>query len=59
MKQHLTGENGLNLADQPYELGARLAIDNTGTGFLDAPAGADKYLTRNYRAPFVVPESIG
>jgi predicted dehydrogenase len=59
MKQHLTGENGLNLADQPYQLGSRLAIDKTGTGFLDAPAGADKYLTRNYRKPFAVPESIG
>ena len=58
MKQHLTTENGLNLVDQPYQLGAHLAVDKTGEGFLKAPADADKLLTRKYRKPFVVPDSI-
>ena len=58
MKEHLTRENGLTLKDESYRLGRKLAFDPKGETFVDSPE-ATKLLTRAYRKPFVVPESIG
>ena len=58
MKDHLTKENGLSLQDESYQLGRKLAFDPKTETFVDA-TDANKLLTRNYRKPFVVPESIG
>ncbi len=58
MKEHLTKENGLDLKGESFQLGRKLAFDARAETFVDAP-DAVKLLTRNYRKPFVVPESIG
>jgi predicted dehydrogenase len=58
MKEHLTSENGLDLKHESYQLGRKLAIDPKAETFIDAPE-ANKLLTRTYRKPFVVPDSIG
>jgi len=58
MKEYLAVENGLNLAELSYQSGRKLKVDARAESFVDAPE-ANKYLTRNYRKPFVVPESIG
>ena len=58
MKDHLATENGVDLAGQTCQLGTKLVIDPRSETFVDAP-GANKLLTRAYRPPFVVPESIG
>jgi predicted dehydrogenase len=57
MKDHLAQENGLSL-DGELQLGRRLTVDAKAETFVDAPE-ACKLLTRSYRKPFVVPESIG
>jgi predicted dehydrogenase len=57
MKEHLAHENGLALNDESYRLGRKLAFDPKAEAFSDAP-DANKLLTRAYRKPFVVPESI-
>jgi predicted dehydrogenase len=57
MKEHLGQENGLPLDGESYRLGRTLAFDPKGETFVDAPE-ANKLLTRSYRKPFAVPESI-
>lgn len=56
MTEHLAA-NGVDIAKTPLTLGVPLAIDSnaerfTGTGAADA----NKLLTREYRAPFTVPQ---
>jgi len=51
--QHLT-DNKLDLSTTKLTFGAKLAIDPAGEKFVDNSA-ADALLTRDYRAPFVVP----
>ena len=51
--QHLQ-DNKLDLGTTKLSLGAKLAIDTANERFIDNPA-ADALLTREYRAPFVVP----
>lgn len=48
------GNNKVQLAKTPIQLGASLAINQDSETFVDN-AEADKMLTREYRAPFVVP----
>jgi len=57
MTEHLGTDNKLVLADEKFHLGKTLTIDATAEKFVDAPA-ADKLLTRDYRAGFVVPAKI-
>ncbi|MBX7075563.1 MAG: Gfo/Idh/MocA family oxidoreductase [Pirellulales bacterium] len=47
-------ENGVDLADTKLQFGADLAFNPATETFVDHPQ-ADKLLTREYRAPFVVP----
>ncbi len=57
MEQHLSAGNGLKLDGMKYMLGRKLSIDpRTETIVGDAQASA--LLTRNYRAPFTVPEKV-
>ena len=58
MKDHLAQENGLNLKDESFRMGRKLAFDPRAETFVDSPE-ATRLLTRSYRKPFVVPESIG
>ena len=58
MKEHLAKENGLTLEGESYRLGKKLAFDPKAEAFVD-DAVANKLLTRDYRKPFAVPESIG
>lgn len=58
MEAHLGGDHGLKLAGMTYNLGPKLAFNAATESFIDAP-GADKLLTRPYRAPFVVPDKLG
>lgn len=56
MNEHLAA-NGVDLAKTPLTLGAPLAIDSTAERFTGTGAdAANKLLTRDYRAPFAVPE---
>ena len=52
-KQHLA-DNSLDLATTKLAWGAKLAVDTADEKFIDNTA-ADALLTRDYRAPFVVP----
>jgi predicted dehydrogenase len=56
MEQHLTA-NQVDLLKSPATLGEVLNMDPKGERFLDKPA-ANQLLTREYRAPFVVPEKV-
>ncbi|MFO0956577.1 MAG: Gfo/Idh/MocA family oxidoreductase [Isosphaeraceae bacterium] len=58
MEEHLTRDNGLKLAGQEYRLGKKLTLDPKAEKFVDCDE-ANALLTRNYRAPFVVPERLG
>jgi len=58
MHAHLTKENGLALDDLTYQLGQKLVINPKAETFVNNPE-ANKLLTRPYRPPFVVPDSIG
>ncbi len=51
---HHLEENEINLGKTPLTLGAALRLDPEREAFLDNPQ-ADALLTREYRAPFVVP----
>jgi hypothetical protein len=55
MRKHLVG-NGVR-ADAPITIGKSLAIDTKAEKFVGGEA-ANKLLTREYRAPFVVPEQV-
>ena len=57
MEEHLARDNGLKLDGLSYRLGRKLAVDAKAETFVDDPE-ANKLLTRPYRKPFVVPESI-
>jgi predicted dehydrogenase len=57
MNEHLSRDNGLNLAETKFRVGKTLAFDPTAEKFVGAP-DADAMLTRNYRAPFTVPEKL-
>ena len=56
MEQHL-GANKVDLHKTPATLGAVLNMDPRTERFLDNDA-ANRLLTREYRAPFVVPEVV-
>jgi hypothetical protein len=57
MEQHLARDNGLKLDGLTYRIGRKLAIDAQRETFENSPEAA-RLLTREYRAPFVVPERI-
>src|SRR5437016_2243190 len=56
MEEHL-GANNVDLHKSPATLGKLLNMDPQTEHFLDNPE-ANKLLTREYRAPFVVPEKV-
>jgi predicted dehydrogenase len=56
MEQHLAANN-VDLSKTPATLGAVLKMDPKTERFI-ANAQADKLLTREYRAPFVVPKEV-
>jgi hypothetical protein len=57
MEQYLAKDNGLKLDGLEYRLGRKLTFDARSESFVDDPE-ADKLLTRTYRKPFVMPESL-
>ena len=57
MEEYLAKDNGLKLDGLEYRLGRKLTVDAKSESFVDAPE-ANKLLTRHYRKPFVVPESL-
>jgi predicted dehydrogenase len=56
MTDHLKA-NKINLEGVKYRVGKKLNLDPTKESFLGAPE-ADKLLTREYRAGFVVPDKV-
>ncbi len=56
MEEHLQAD-GVPLDRTTYRVGPRLAFDPKGETFVNNEA-ADRYLTRRYRAPFVVPDKV-
>ena len=56
MTDHL-GDNGVDLHQTPLVLGALLKMDPKRERFTNSPE-ANTLLTREYRAPFVVPEKV-
>ena len=58
LEEHLVGGNSLKLEGEKFRVGKRLAFDAAAEKFVD-DADADRLLTRDYRAPFAVPNSIG
>ncbi|HYW80177.1 MAG TPA: Gfo/Idh/MocA family oxidoreductase [Thermoguttaceae bacterium] len=57
MKDHLGRRTEMNLQESQYKLGRKLNFDPKTEKYLDDPE-ANEYLTRAYRAPFVVPENV-
>ncbi len=57
MEEHLAGRNGLNLGQLDYTLGRKLVVDAQKESFVGDDE-ANRLLTRQYRAPFVVPERV-
>ena len=57
MKEHLQQAAGIKLEGAVYRLGRKLAFDAEADRFVD-DAEANELLTRDYRAPFVVPEEV-
>ena len=57
MEEHLAKGNGVKLESTNYRLGRHLSFDGENERFAN-DAEADKMLTRQYREPFVVPESV-
>lgn len=57
MEEHLAGRNGLNLAEMDYTLGRKLVVDAQKEAFVGDDE-ANRLLTRQYRAPFVVPDKV-
>lgn len=55
-EEHLTA-NGMQLAAGDYRLGKKLCVDAAHERFIGSSA-ADRLLTRDYRAPFVVPDRV-
>ena len=56
MKEHLK-ENGLKLEETDYVVGRTLEFDSK-TESIKGDDEANKLLTRDYRAPYVVPEKV-
>ena len=56
MEEHLS-DNGLKLDGMKYRLGRRLNFDAQSEKFI-GDAEANALLTRDYRAPFVVPQTV-
>jgi hypothetical protein len=56
LEQHLCA-NGLALEDTEYTLGAALQFDPKSEKFVGNDA-ANRWLSREYRAPFVVPDHV-
>jgi hypothetical protein len=56
MQEHLK-DNGMTPDGLTYRVGPELAFDARSESFVDAPE-ASKLLTREYRKPYLVPESI-
>jgi predicted dehydrogenase len=56
MEEYLKG-NQVKLEETKYQLGRKLVID-AGSEHVAGDAEANKLLTRNYRKPFAVPESV-
>lgn len=56
MEEHLSA-NGIKLEETKYRLGRKLRF-NPGEEKFVGDSEADQLLTRNYRAPFVVPEKV-
>jgi predicted dehydrogenase len=54
MEVYLAKENNIKLADWPVTIGKKLVVDSGSESVINEPA-AQKLLTREYRAPFVVP----
>jgi predicted dehydrogenase len=57
MEEHLAKEAGLKLTDWKLTVGRKLTVDAGSETVLGDPA-ANKLLTRQYRAPFAVPEKV-
>lgn len=57
MEEHLAGRNGLKLAEMDYTLGRKLVVDAKKEAFVGDDE-ANRLLTRQYRAPFVVPDKV-
>jgi hypothetical protein len=57
IKDNLVGALGMDLGKYTYTLGPKLAFNPATEKFVDNPA-ADKLLTREYRAPYVVPAEV-
>jgi hypothetical protein len=57
MEEHLAKECKLSLSDWSLTIGRKLSVDAATGGVLNDP-DANKLLTRQYRAPFVVPEKV-
>jgi len=57
MQEHVAIESKLSLKDMTYQLGRKLVVDAKSERIVNDPQ-ANAMLTRNYREPFVVPETI-
>jgi predicted dehydrogenase len=57
MEEYLAKENNIKLGEWPVTVGRKLVVDAGSESVVNDPQ-ADKLLTRNYRAPFVVPEKV-
>lgn len=55
-KQHLDA-NGINMERWSYRVGPKLKFDPQSETFVGNPV-ADRLLTRDYRAPYVVPDKV-
>ncbi|MHC5540411.1 Gfo/Idh/MocA family protein [Singulisphaera rosea] len=57
MEEHLGLDNALKLDGLTYRVGRKLHFDGKSETFVDAP-DANKLLTREYRKPYTVPDTI-
>jgi predicted dehydrogenase len=57
MEEHLSKKNGLKLDGLEYRLGRKLTVDPSTESF-HGDADANKLLTRHYRKPFEVPDTV-
>jgi predicted dehydrogenase len=56
MEEYLAKENNIKLSDWPVTVGKKLVVDAGSESVINDPAAA-RLLTREYRAPFVVPSA--
>jgi predicted dehydrogenase len=57
MEEHLAKDNGLAIHGLTYRLGRKLSFDGASESFV-GDGEANALLTREYRAPFVVPDRL-